>query len=68
MIVLRYIVPPLTNQTIVQGFTPDNKLFPGSYPAVDVTEQFSAILKVLTIRAVFTDWGSYTNANHSIMP
>ena len=42
MIVLRYIGPPLTNQTIVQGFTHDNKLFPGSKPAVDVTEHFSA--------------------------
>ena len=30
MIVLRYIGPPLTNQTIVQDFTHDNELFPGS--------------------------------------
>ena len=27
MIVLRYIGPPLTNQTIVQGSTHDNELF-----------------------------------------
>ena len=62
MIVLRYIGPPLTNQTIVQGFTRNNDLFPGSQPAVDVTKQFSAkkpILKFLTIRAVFADWGPY---------
>ena len=42
MIVLRYIGPPLTNQTIVQGFPHNNELFPDSQPAVDVTELFSA--------------------------
>ena len=60
MIVLRYIGPPLTNQTIVQGFTHDNKLFPGSKPVVGVTEHFSAKkinFENLTIRAVFADWG-----------
>ena len=30
MVVLRYSGPPLTNQTIMQGFTHDNELFPGS--------------------------------------
>ena len=42
MIVLRYIGPPLTNQTIVQGFPHNNELLLDSQPAEDVTELFSA--------------------------
>ena len=66
MIILRYIRPLLTNQTIKQGFIHDNKLFHGSYSAVDVTEHFSAKkykFAILNHKSCFRKLGSIYKIN-----